>query len=160
MVFRTLKKRGKVSKILKEKSGQDAIIEIDNFLLPLFRKNPGRLTREEKTIIFIEEYEREVNNGGFHQFYYNSAGDYFYEIVESLKRIKSSKFLFFLLKSQTPFPNSEIPKDRVKRQKILEEIEYEAEELWRNIELEFYKYEEDINKLIVEYILANIEHFR
>lgn len=60
---------GKVKKILEEKSGEEAIMTIDNLLSPIFYSKPEKLSKEEKTIVYIEELEREVNNGGFSQFF-------------------------------------------------------------------------------------------
>ncbi|MBN1215668.1 MAG: DUF4375 domain-containing protein [Candidatus Lokiarchaeota archaeon] len=48
---------------------------------PIFYQNPNELSLPEKNIIFIEKLEREVNNGGFNQFFFNSAGDYSHDIL-------------------------------------------------------------------------------
>ncbi|MCP4179733.1 MAG: DMP19 family protein [bacterium] len=149
-----------VSEILRDKSGQDALIEIDNLLSEIFYKKPKVLTDEEKVIVMILEYEREINNGGFNQFYFNLSGNYYNDIVNALEKVKSIKFIDFLKKSSTPFPDSIIPGNRNKRQEILEKIEDDAEELWGNLEQEFFKYEENIYELLINYIRENIEHFR
>ena len=161
MMFWKKKKSKKiVSEILKNKSGQDAIIAIDDLLSRIFYKKPEALTDEEKVIVLIEEYEREINSGGFNQFYFNTSGNYYNNIVDALKKVKSIKFIDLLKKSSTPFPDSIIPSDREKRLKIIEEIEDDAEELWEELEQEFYKYEENIHELVLQYIRENIEHFR
>ncbi len=149
-----------VSEILKEKSGQDAIIAINNLLSTIFDKKPKTLTDQEKVIVLIEEFEREINNGGFSQFYFNTSGNYYNDIVNALEKVKSIKFLDLLKRSSTPFPDYIIPIGKDERQIILETIEEEAEELWENLEQEFYKYEENIYDLLIDYIRENIDHFR
>jgi hypothetical protein len=46
-----------------------------------------KLTEEERAILAIEALEREVNNGGFGQFFVNSSREYAPIIVDSLRRI-------------------------------------------------------------------------
>jgi hypothetical protein len=150
----------KIEKIIKNKSGQEVIIEIDNLLSPIFYKNPDKLTLSEKNIVYIEELEREINNGGFDQYFYNSSGDYAMETINALEIIESKIFLNLLKMAVNKFPNGIVPKDRNERQKILLEITEDNEELWNDLDEEFYKYEEDIYKLLIEYIKNNINDFR
>ena len=51
------------------------------------RDGAQSLTAEEHVIIGIEEFEREVNNGGFSQFLTNSSREYAPLIVDALLRI-------------------------------------------------------------------------
>jgi hypothetical protein len=51
------------------------------------REGDLQLTKEERTILAIEALEREVNNGGYGQFFVNSSREYTPIIVESLRRI-------------------------------------------------------------------------
>jgi hypothetical protein len=46
-----------------------------------------RLSQEERVVLAIEGLEREVNNGGYHQFFFNSSRVYAAEIVEDLRLI-------------------------------------------------------------------------
>ena len=46
-----------------------------------------KLSEEEKIILAIEALEREVNNGGYSQFFFNSSKEYAPILVNSLKRI-------------------------------------------------------------------------
>lgn len=150
----------RVKKILKDKSGEKAIMAIDNLLTPIFYSHPDKLTEEEKTIVYIEELEREVNNGGFSQFFFNTSGNFTEEIIRALRIIGSTKFTEIVEKAITQFPNSYVPKDRTERQNILERIENEADPVWEKLDAEFYTYEEDIYALMQNYILANIKRFR
>lgn len=149
-----------VSDILNNKTGQDAIIDIDNLLSPIFHSKPEILTKEEKVVVLIEELEREINNGGFNQFFSNSTGNYYSRILSSLKKIGSVNFYSILQRSSEPFPNASVPTGRKKRQAILEEIKDKAEEFWEELDQEFYKYEEDIYGLLITFIKNNIEKFR
>jgi hypothetical protein len=45
------------------------------------------LTHEERVILAVEALEREVNNGGYDQFFFNSSNEYTPIIVDALNRI-------------------------------------------------------------------------
>lgn len=111
-------------------------------------------------ITHIEELEREVNNGGFSQFFFNTSGDFTEETVQALKDIGSTKFLGLVESAVTQFPKSFVPRDQMERAEILEDIEDEAGPIWDDLNIEFYKYEEDIYALMRNYILGNIKKFR
>jgi len=130
--------QGKVKKILEEMQGEKAIIALDNLLSPIFYSEPEKLSKEEKVIVYIEELEREVNNGGFNQFFYNSSGDFTEEVIQALKEIGSTKFLNLVEFAKAQFPNSYVPKDRMERQQILEKIENTASPMWDKLNSEFY----------------------
>jgi hypothetical protein len=50
-----------------------------------------KLTPEERIILAIEALEREVNNGGYGQFFVNSSREYAPIIVDALRRISCPK---------------------------------------------------------------------
>jgi hypothetical protein len=147
----------KTEKILKNKNGQNALVDIDNLLSPVFYKNPKKLTLCEKNIVCIVELEHEVNNGGFRQYFFNSSGNFAKETLNALNIIGSKIFFNILEKAINKFPNGIVPSDRDKRQNILNKLEID---LWDELDNEFYKYEEDIYKLVIEYIKNNINEFR
>ena len=149
-----------VRQILDEMSGQDAIMAIDNLLSPIFYSEPEKLSDEEKTIVYIEELEREINNGGFNQFFYNSSGGYTEQIIDALRKIGSTKFLKIVENASAQFPNSLVPKDDTERQKLLEKIGSQANAVWNELDSEFFQYEEDIYSLMRNYIDKNVEKFR
>jgi hypothetical protein len=150
----------KVKQILSEESGQKAIMAIDDLLSQIFYSDPETLSEEEKDIVYIEELEKEINNGGFNQFFFNSSGSYTEEIIESLRKIGSVKLLSLVENAKTQFPNSIIPKDDNERQELVEKIQDQANDIWNELDNEFYKYEEDIYSLMLIYIEKNIEKFR
>lgn len=45
------------------------------------------LTPTERVVLAVEAMEREVNNGGFNQFFYNSSNEYAGELVAALREI-------------------------------------------------------------------------
>ncbi|OGP61421.1 MAG: hypothetical protein A2V67_02005 [Deltaproteobacteria bacterium RBG_13_61_14] len=55
------------------------------------RAGANQITAEERVIQAIEALEREVNNGGYSQFFLNSSREYAPIIVEALTRISCPK---------------------------------------------------------------------
>jgi hypothetical protein len=55
------------------------------------RVGEQNLSREERIILAIEALEREVNNGGYSQFFTNSSSEYAPIIHEALERIECSE---------------------------------------------------------------------
>jgi Domain of unknown function (DUF4375) len=53
-----------------------------------FREGEGALSYEERVIVAIEALEREVNNGGYRQFFINSSAEYVPIAVDALLRIQ------------------------------------------------------------------------
>jgi hypothetical protein len=49
------------------------------------------LTAEERVVLAVEALEREVNNGGYHQFFVNSSREFVPTIVDALQRIGCKK---------------------------------------------------------------------
>jgi hypothetical protein len=150
----------KVQDILKKQAGEKAIMAIDNLLTPIFYSNPQKLTEEEKVIVYIEELEREVNNGGFSQFFFNSSGDYADEVIQSLRIIGSTRFLSLMESAIAQFPNSLAPKDTKERRELLKQIGDKADPIWNNLDSEFYLYDENIYALMRTYMTNHIKKFR
>ncbi|HKT89847.1 MAG TPA: DUF4375 domain-containing protein [Candidatus Sulfotelmatobacter sp.] len=53
-----------------------------------FRDGEGALSYEERVIVAIEALEREVNNGGYRQFFINSSAEYLPIVIDALLRIQ------------------------------------------------------------------------
>lgn len=113
--------------ILKSKTGQDAVIEIDYLLAPIFCRNPQNLSRPEKNICNVADLEREFNNGGFGQFFLNSSGDNTRETISALKEIGSKRFLSLLELAVQQFPGGKVPTDRDERLEVMEQMEVRVE---------------------------------
>ena len=121
--------------------------------------NYENLNDFEKTFLYVEILEAEVNNGGFDQYFYNSSGDYADETLESLRKIGATKTAKLVESAFKIFPVQPIPKDNEKRREILKSIENQTSEKWNQLEDEFYLYEENIGGLVLEYVRQNKSKF-
>lgn len=143
------------------KDKNKSIIEIDNYISELcnYGENIDILTDQQKNFFFNQELEREINNGGFHQYFFNLGGGFAHETVESLKNIQAHKTADILQKAINLFPNKLVPKNQTERQDILKNLDRSTIEMFRKLDRDFYKYEDNLNTLNLQYIRQNIDGF-
>jgi len=91
------------------------------------------LTEIEQVFVCIWALRGQVDNGGFHQYYFNGTGDLAMETVEALKHIGAKHTSDLLIKSNSYFENGVPPKNREIRieqlSKLTEQSETELEDL-------------------------------
>ena len=147
--------------LLASADTNSTIIELDNYVCKLCRwgDNLDRLTEPQKNFFFNQNLEREINNGGFNQYFYNSSGNYANETLTSLRAIGANKTADILRHAIDQFPSSTAPKDRQERQDVLEKIEGRANEVWEQLDQKFFAYEDDLNELNLQYVRQHRSSF-
>ncbi len=147
--------------LLKADNINSSIIELDNFIGEVcsYGDEMDKLSEPQKLFYINQNLEREVNNGGFNQFFINSSGNYAHETILSLKAIGANKTASIVQKAIDQFPDKTVPKDRDKRVEIVEQIEEVADEVWNELDREFLKYEDDLNTLNIAYIKEHKDFF-
>jgi len=118
-----------------------------------------KLTEPQKTFYFNQYLEKEINNGGFNQYFYNSSADFAQQTIISLRQINAIKTSDILQLAIDQFPNSIVPEDSLERQGILEKIEEKADEVWEQLDKRFLQYEDNLYDLNIEYITQNRSSF-
>ncbi len=91
-----------------------SVIEIDNSIckLCIWGDELDKLTEPQKKFYYNQEFEREISNGGFNQYFNNSSGDFAHETILSLKLIGADKTADILQNAINEFPNKILQKDR------------------------------------------------
>jgi Domain of unknown function (DUF4375) len=147
--------------LLNSEDTNRSIIELDNFIGELcdYGDDFNKLTDQQKLFYLNQNLEREINNGGFNQYFINSSGDNAHDTILSLKAIGADKTADILQKAIDQFPNKTVPKDRDKRTEIVEQIEEVANEVWNDLDQKFYQYEDNLNTLNIEYIKKHTDFF-
>lgn len=115
----------------------------------------SNLTEPESVFIFIDMLERQVNNGGFDQFFFNSSGDYAHEICSAYEKIKAYKTANLIETAIKAFPVLPVPKDTEVRREYMPDINDEISKVWDDLDNKFYEYEENIAGLLIEYVKQN-----
>ncbi len=151
-----------LEKILTYKNRDLIVMEIDTYLNKKSEHGEKieKLNASQKTFFLVENLEREINNGGFGQFYFNSSGDFSQETVNVLLEIGAKKTAEIIKRANAEFKNGIIPQNRYERQNELELIEEKAEEVWNKCNLEFYEYHEDLTELLIAYVINHKADFK
>ena len=151
-----------IDSVLQYSDEDKTVMAIDNYINQIsnYGNHIGKLTEPQKTFLFIENLEREVNNGGFNQFYFNPTGDYSQETVDALLVIGAKKTANIVKIANAQFPENPVPKDRDRRRKLLIKIEKKANEIWDECDKMYYKYEDNLSCLLVKYVKEHKEDFK
>ena len=137
------------------------ILDLDTYLCELSSYGDAleKLSDPQKSFYFNQYLEKEINNGGFNQYFFNSSGNFAHQTINSLRQINAIKTADILQLAIDQFPNSTVPQDRLERQNILEEIEEKADEVWEQLDKRFLAYEDNLYDLNIEFIKQNRSSF-
>ncbi|MFI0431220.1 DMP19 family protein [Mariniflexile sp. HMF6888] len=151
-----------LDKVLKIERRDMIVMKIDSYLNSKsgYGGNIEKLNPYQRTFLFVENLEREINNGGFNQFYFNSSGDFSQETVDALLEIGAEKTAEIVKKANSEFKSGTVPKDRTERQNELEQIEEKAEENWNKCDSEFYGYQDNLTELLIAFVIKNKTEFK
>jgi len=116
------------------------------------------LNNFEKTFIYVDVLEHNVTNGGFIQFFFNSSGQFAHEVFHAYMEIKAEKTIDILTEAIHLFPEVPVPKNLRIRQEILMKKDSNID-LWDALDTEFYKCEDDIIQLTLNYVRKNLSQF-
>jgi hypothetical protein len=117
------------------------------------------LSDPQKIFYYVQNCKREINSGGFKQFYTNSSGDYAQETSYSLKIVGAIKSAKIVIRANEQFPLKSVPKDRSERQKLIEQISETSSQVWKELDQQFIDSEEDLNALNLEFVRKNKNFF-
>lgn len=136
------------------------VIEWDNRISEKceYGDNIAALSKEERLFFVAQELEREVNNGGFSQFFYNSSGDLSMELIEAFTEIGALSAARICQKALSVFPGS-VPADCEQRRALLEEAGEGADALLNECDDEFLEYPEDLTALYYAFLMKNRKRF-
>jgi hypothetical protein len=119
------------------------------------RKGLAAFTQAERYVYAVEGMQREVNNGGWNQFFGNSSGALAYDLVPALEAIGSNANRSSAVKIFGK-PPSLGDADRAKH---LDKLTKGGANPWEKLEDEFYQAPEDLEAMIVEFIARNAAEF-
>jgi hypothetical protein len=119
------------------------------------QKDESRLTDTERRLLAAYWVDAEVNNGGFDQYLFNSAGDNAEAALAGLKDMGAVGAARLLKQAMAVFPGGKPPADRCKRQEVMEQIGSQSMPVWSKCDDEFYKLTEQLSDLALAYAKKN-----
>jgi len=99
---------------------------LNDSLITRVHKGPGfgSLTEAEKIYYAVNLFMNEVNNGGFHQYFFNSSGSYYEYAEKGLTTLGETQTLALLhAAKEIVFPTTAVPANTETRRKLIPLIE-------------------------------------
>lgn len=148
---------------LSRQNASKAVVAIHNRVTCRFTgpSNFGQLTFGEKMVWDLTYMQGEVLNGGFHQYLTNSTGETSEAVKVYLREIGALQTLELFQRLSQIFPGGIVPLDRERRCAVVEEWYDKAtgKELFRDLDQSFYRQDENLDSLIVDYARKNRSQF-
>jgi hypothetical protein len=119
----------------------------------LLKKSRGSLTREERVVLAVEALEREVNNGGFSQFFFNCP-EHIGLVETALHEAGCPSTADIASKAVAAL---RIDGDYT-RGSVEEALTDAVEDRLETLDDRFYKYPDPIADRLLDYIERNIDH--
>jgi hypothetical protein len=123
------------------------------------RKGLASFSRAERYVYAIEGMVREVNNGGWSQFFSNSSGALAPDLVPALEAIGSKENLSIARRALKIFGQPASLSDADRLQQIIRLTKDGEENPWDALEGEFYENPEDLEAMMLEFIANNAAEF-
>ena len=117
------------------------------------------LSPEERTAYVVDAFQREVNNGGFEQYLYNSSGALAGELLDALHAVGAEGIAEIYRPALAALPG-EWPEDEEERRALLDKVLTErVSERLDQCDERFYERSGDLEELLYRYIVKNRRSF-
>ena len=116
------------------------------------------LSDSEMTVLAVQALNREVNNGGYQQFFYNSSVEYTPIISKSLKDIDCFKIADLTEKAIQCLGVKSMDFNAIEDRALSDDEEMES--CFRELDNVFYESEEDIDGNTLKYVKENRQAFQ
>jgi len=136
-------------------------IALSDLVFPRYdRDGFESLSAAERVAYCVDALEREVNNGGFEQFFGNSSGDTAAETHAALQAIGAAQGASLLQSATSLFTNGAPPRDRDERLDAIDAMSDETRSKWRELDERFCAYPDDLTSLMRRFVNAHRSEFR
>lgn len=112
----------------------------------------AKLSRENQLFFATNVVIGEVYNGGFDQYFHNSAADYFNLAIEGLTIMQASKSLALLLSAKTLlFGELDVPSNAGERRQLLQAQSEAYQEILESLDKEFWADPDELSERMTRY---------
>lgn len=150
-----------IEEVLAKRDGTEFAIALSDLVFGRWdRDGFGTLTAAEKVAYCVDALEREVNNGGFEQYFFNSSGDTAVEAESALEAIGAHRAAALLREASAAFPGGVPDRDADRRGVWIANAPDDVRARWNELSAEFQAYPDDITTLMRAYVEGHREGFR
>lgn len=118
-----------------------------------------QLSEPEKTFVYIDVFEGELNNGGLFDFFYNTSGAFAHQVLDAYQAIGAEESAAIVSQAIALFPDLPVSKDLFIRRQLLSNLKQTVLDEWEKLETQFFISEEAIVTLLIDYITINKTYF-
>tara|TARA_R110002051_G_scaffold321266_2_gene408484 strand:- start:607 stop:1074 length:468 start_codon:yes stop_codon:yes gene_type:complete len=118
-----------------------------------------QLSEPEKTFVYIDIFEGELNNGGLFDFFYNTSGAFAHQVLDAYQAIGAEESAAIVSQALALFPELPVSKDLFIRRQLLSNLKQTVFDEWEKLETQFFISEEAIVTLLIDYITINKTYF-
>ena len=118
-----------------------------------------QLSEPEKTFVYIDIFEGELNNGGLFDFFYNTSGAFAHQVLDAYQAIGAEESAAIVSQAIALFPDLPVSKDLFIRRQLLSNLKHTVLDEWEKLETQFFISEEAIVTLLIDYITINKTYF-
>jgi hypothetical protein len=118
------------------------------------------LTPGERVAFHVDELEREINNGGFAQFFGNASGAHVPETIAALEEIGARRMAALVREALAHFPGGVPPADQAERGTALDGVADDVRAAWTDLDDRFCAYPDDLTALMRRYVEGHRGQFR
>ncbi|PIB31795.1 hypothetical protein BFP78_07930 [Gaetbulibacter sp. 5U11] len=118
-----------------------------------------QLSEPEKTFVYIDIFEGELNNGGLFDFFYNTSGAFAHQVLDAYQAIGAEESTAIVSQAIALFPELPVSKDLFIRRQLLSNLKHTVLDEWEKLETQFFISEEAIVTLLIDYITINKTYF-
>ena len=113
------------------------------------------LSSAERVFYCVWMLEAEVNNGGFEQFFGNTAGDIAEDVPAALRAIGAGHTAVLVEQANAVFGPAGPPADWDAREDLIAEFDDATRERLDELDQAFYEYRDNLSELLTAYMKAN-----
>ena len=113
------------------------------------------LSIEEKTVYVVSWLEAELNNGGFDQYFFNSAADNARDVPDALVRVGADQLAKLVTEVNALFPPPGPSPERATRQRQLDRLASRVE--LDDFDDRFYRNPENLEHLVAAFARAHVD---
>jgi len=116
------------------------------------------LNEAEQTVFCMDNLLREMENGGFAQFFHHDSGQYWQQTLEALERIKS-KHVHGIFQQVLDLFEGNVPEDIDERVDAFDQIESENPDRIAELDDRFYDEDENLVAITLKFVSKEIKSF-
>ncbi len=135
----------------------DTKLEIINILDDKFDIQDN-LTPNQRKFILISKFDREIQYGGFDQFYYSDYGAYSKETADALKTLKADDVARIVNEANSLWPTN-IPSDQDERINALDNFSDEIRQKLIDLQSQYTNTPDNLIELLYSFIIDNPQDF-